>query len=131
MHGEARFAHCLDYNFRTKLRAPISSPSSLCQEIGEVRKLSRYTDSWQTAEIRAKMSDLPRLGSGSMVHFPSATVTHEQPRGRLDTNPRSWYPTPPLSTLWSHQSMLTERGWGQGRASWLWGDRVVWGKGSC
>lgn len=89
MHSEAGSAHCLDYNFRTKLKAHIiSSLSSLCQEIREVRKLSCYTDSWQTAEIRAKMSDLPRLGSGSMFYFPSATVTHgqsNQPRGRLDS----------------------------------------------
>lgn len=56
MHGEAGSAPCLGYNFRTKLKVRISSPSSLCQEIREVRKPSRYTDSWQTAEIRAKMS---------------------------------------------------------------------------
>lgn len=86
MHGEAGSAHCLDYNLRTKLKVHISSPSS-CQEIREVRKLSHYIDSWKTAEIRAKMSDLSRSGSGSMFYFPSATVTHEQPnqpRGRLD-----------------------------------------------
>lgn len=85
MHSEAGSAHCLDYNFRTKLKAHIFS-LSLCQEIREVRKLSRYTDNWQTAEIWAKMSDLPRLGSmGSMFYFLSSTVTPEQPN-----QPRGW-----------------------------------------
>lgn len=121
MHGEAGSAHCLDYNFRTKLKVHISSPSS-CPEIREVRKLSRYIDSWQTAEIRAKMSDLPRPGFGSMFYFPSATVTHEQPnqpRGRLDSKqwPEVLVPNSFLvSILWSHQLMLTERRVGPGQS---------------
>lgn len=44
----------------------------------------------------------------------------------LSTGPEVLVPNSFLvSTLWSHQPMLAERGWGQGRASWLGGDRVV------
>lgn len=38
----------------------------------------------------------------------------------LSTGPEVLVPNSFLvSTLWSHQPMLAERGWGQGRASWL------------
>lgn len=131
MHGEADSAPCLGYNFRIKLKVCTSSPSSLCQEIREVRKPSRYTDSWQTAEIRAKMSVwLVQAGLWFHVLLPvchSYSRTTKSVKGRLVSKhqpevlvPTSFLVSPsgPIGLGW-----LSEQG--QGRASRLEGYRVV------
>lgn len=102
-----------------------NSKSSTFQLHGEL------ADSWNRSQ---DVCLLPSLGWGSatMFYFPSATVTPKYPsqlQGRgVGLTLYTWGPGPQVLPC-SHP-VLARRGQGQGRASWLGGDMVVWGKES-
>lgn len=132
MHSEAGSAHCLDYNFRTKLKAHIFS---LFLYVKKLEKLGNFPVT-QTIGRQLKSEQRCPTCPGWAPWVPCSTsclpqllLNNQISQGvglTLSTHWRSWSPNSFLvSTLWSHWPMLTETGWGQGRASQLAGDKVV------